>query len=578
MIDDNNIDFVNYLNSQKIGKVIKDYFSDLVVARNQTENEWKTVSDLLAPQIYGFETKSDTATGVKKGKNIFSQSPERAKDDYVGSLASMAFNPLENWVTYNKRGTRRTDTIPLVEKQYLEEATLAVIGSIRSAKSNFYRAVTQALHDFVVLGPMYLCMKRDFITKDINFEYVPVYQLYYQRPERGEINLIYRRYSLTARELLLNYKDSLIDVIKPDNLKKLEQEAKKAERKTYDVIQVVCHKRDMHLGVSLMDMNMHEYKSIYVCPELHTSMRGHENVPAVFKCSGYGYNPYIIAGYKWVDKAAYPIGLGHKVISDIYSYNEQQKQNLIAGNQINMPPMAYMHGTLQNDKLNMSVGALNAIKNTGATLQTGFMKPEPIYTISQLPVTIEMVRESRELIREAFSIDLINDIKLSEMTRGEYDGRATSRLAKLFPMFVNIEQSVQMPVAEFVYDSLKQMKELKEPETLVGKIVPQYSNELHKVYNMMKVGELINGMNAIASISAMPPKVLASIDESKIPLYVFESADLHLGLLKSQEEAQQGIAQAKEDEANSMLSANLNEVGRGVESVAKAQSILGGGL
>jgi hypothetical protein len=573
------------LNRDGVGVKMRKYFENLVIDRVQTENDWKTVSDFLEPQYYGFEEKGPSSqTSIKKKNKVFSQSPERAKDDFVSSLASMAFNPLDNWVSYCKKGASNLadSKVTQSEKTYLENATKQVITTLSSKESNFYRAITEGLNNFVKLGPMYLFCERDKLKKTIRFDNIPLYQLYYDKPEYGAINLVYRAFELNARDLIIKYGEEIKGLITKDSYNTLVTESSKtqATAKKYKIVQATFMREDPHLGV---DFTQHaeanfEFPTIYMCNDLHyLSATGS---PLIFRLSGYDYNPYIICGYTWYDKSSYPTGLGHKVVSDIFSYNEQQKQNMIAGHTINMPPMAHMHGTLQNDRLNLSPGAMNAIKNSGATMQTGFVKPEPIYTVNGLPITIEMVREARELIREAFNLDLLQDTKIAEMTKGEYDGRLISKLSKLFGLFVNLEQNVQMPVADFTYDNLVEYGFLTPPSTLAGEgmVEPRYSNELHKVYNYTKVGALVSGVNSLSSISAMDPRVVAAINMEKVPLYIFENSGISLDLLKSAEDSKAAVAEVNAQAADATTADTFAKTGKGLESVARSQSLLNSGI
>jgi hypothetical protein len=222
------------------------------------------------------------------------------------------------------------------------------------------------------------------------------------------------------------------------------------------------------------------------------------------------------------------------------------ESNLGAAEAMVTPPMAVPYDLLVDTgkALDLSPKAMTYLSMQEASLATGIIKPEPLVTVTNLPVSLEMEDRRRNGIAQSFFSDLLVDFKNAQMSATETSMRENLRVRKLTNYILRIQDDFLAPAFLFVFNQLKEWKMLDFPDDMELKV--DFTSALYEASNAQSITLLERALITLANTKSIDPSVLEAIKEEKFIQYVFKKIGADLSVLKSPAELEEAKAKREE--------------------------------
>lgn len=295
-------------------------FEHLKTDRAPWDRDCEDVSRFLAPQYRGtfaatdpFPTQEDV-----RDEYIFDSTPQTKLDRFVAVMESILTPAQQVWHRIEAQDPE-VQRVPRVSK-YFEEVNRRIWG-FRQA-SNFVSQNTLYFESQGITGLG--CQFVDALRSDIGFRYKFVHpgEVFFASDHQGIVNLVYRRFSLTAREAA--------DQFGPENLPKSIREA--------------------YSKPDAWNNRFTFLHGVYPREKTNPRRRDYANMPwascyvaledrALVDEGGFTSMPYIVGRYRQTPKLGRPRGPGITSLPDIKMINEVAKILIKAAHKAIEPPI-----------------------------------------------------------------------------------------------------------------------------------------------------------------------------------------------------------------------------------------------
>lgn len=529
-------------------------FNECATDRSQYDNEWRAISDHLSPESRSFNTTS--SDGYIDQSDILDSTPERAAEDLSSALVSMLATESRKWGSLNFEMPQ--DDYELAKN--LQVGSDLVLQHLSRSKANFYTSFGDVADDLIIYGQGYAYM-HSVPEKGgyVRFCRLPPQDCYIKRNSYSDIFYFFRKYKLD-RDVLLAEFDNLS---KSDCIDQIKREIKESSKKDEIVLHAIM-KREYAENLGCKVITKKPYVSLYFLYDKK------------IKIWEDGYTQFPILAPSWKRKAgsSYGRGPGHKALPDIKVLNNMIETNLGAGEAMVTPPMAVPYDLLVDTgkALDLSPKAMTYLSMQEASLATGLIKPEPIITVSGLPITLEMEDRRRNAIAQSFFSDLLVDFKNAEMSATETNVRENARVRKLTNYIYRIQDEFLAPAFLFVFNQLKEWKLIDFPDDMEIKV--DFTSALFEASNAQAITLLERALITLANTKSIDPTVLDAIKEETFIQYVFKKIGADLSVLKSPDEFAE--TKAKREEANQVM--NMQGAAGAAKDLSQAVALQQGTL
>ena len=227
---------------------------------------------------------------------------------------------------------------------------------------------------------------------------------------------------------------------------------------------------------------------------------------------GYFEMPYQVPRWLQVPGDAYGRGIGDQVLPDMRLLARMEETALRAAQLMADPPMAVPDKGLAKAARTVPGGI-----SYGALDQSGNLRIKPIYTGANPAITLEMIENRRQAIREAFHFQLLQMSGSPNMTATEWMGRQEEKLRLLGPNLGRIQSEFLSPLIRRRFGMLMRAGQLPEPppELRGHTIAIDYVSPLARAQmagEAQAVGRLYDSLSTIAAID---PGVIDNIDHDE---------------------------------------------------------------
>ena len=518
--------------------------------RRVFDQESEEIVRHLAPQSQGFTTFA--TKGDVDRTNILDATPERSADDLTSSIASFLASPDKKWF---KLGVEGEDDPSFEVREQLGKATTKILKHFAQARTNFYPALAKMCEQLVHHGQSFVYCHPTVKGKKRFIRYCtfPIQECYVQRDAYDDVLYFFRCYKLKKSVFLSEFNLEKSDLTPTEK----KQIGARAEN---DEIQVLHAILDKEMAGRFGIKATKEYVSVYY----------HYDCKKILHQDNLKHFPIAAPYWNLLTGENYGRGPGHKALPEIRVLNEMIKDNLAAANVMLAPPMAAMLDYLAAPEqgVDLSPSALVYLTLSNASSATGLIKPEPINTITNLPVSVEMEDRKRFQIKETFFVDLLTDDKRVEMSATETSMREQARVMKLTKPLTNTTSRGLAPLVKFTLPVLNEWGVIDLDFDLED-LEPVFMTALFDAVNLNKIQGLERALVTAANFQNIPPDLLTQLKDRELLEYVFEKTGADLDILKSEEEAQA----AKEQAQQGQQVQNLREVAGASKDLAQAFAV-----
>lgn len=496
--------------------------ASLEAERANFDSHCQEVADRVLTRQREFTTKRNPG-GEKQNEKVFDSTAPLALEKFAAAIEGMLTPRASRWHDLTMRGRDADDAA----KKQLAEVTDTLFRYRYRPGANF---ASQAHETYIGIGAFGngCIFVDDEIGRGPIYRAIPFAQLWWSENFQGRIDTVHRKFELTARQWMQKFGDETPQAI--------QKAAEIEPNRKFELIHCVRPREDADW--SRGDYRGMAYASYYV------SFEGRK----LLKEGGYRTMRYACARYVTAPREVYGRGPAMTVLADIKSVNEQQKTLLRTGQKIADPPMLLTEdGCLGGFK--MQPGALNR----GAVGPGGEELVKPLQVGANLPITLEMVNQTRSVINDAFLVTLFQIlVDGPQITATEAMLRAQEKGTLLAPTMGRLQTELLDPIVQAELDILAQMGVLPElpPEMYDDEdmLAIEYTSPLAR---MMKAEEGIGIMRTIES--AVP---IMQIDQGAATVFQGKGADIIRrlaevngmapDLLNTDEEVQAATAQQQE--------------------------------
>jgi hypothetical protein len=521
--------------------------------RHNYDTEWREISDHLSPESRGFN--STGTDGYVDQKDILDATPERAAEDLSSAMVSMLATESKKW----GRLALEEVSDDYEVKASLQVATDRVTQHLARSKANFYTCFADVTDDLVTYGQGYAYMHSTIEGKNkfVRFCRLPPQDCFLTRDSYGDIFYFFRKYKVPKDVFLVEFGD----LSQADCDEHTKKQIKESREKEICVLHCIM-KKEQAEKLGCKPKTKKDYVSVYYVYE-------HK-----IKIWEDGYSQFPIVAPSWKRKAgsSYGRGPGHKALPDIKVLNNMIRSNLGAAETMVTPPMAVPYDLMLDPNLDLSPKAMAYISMQEASLGTGLLKPEPIITVSNLPVSLEMEDRRRNSIAQSFFSDLLVDFKNAEMSATETSVRENARVRKLTNYILRIQDEFLAPAFLFVFNQLIEWKDLDFPESFELKV--EFRSALFEANNAQKITLLERALVTLSNTKAIDPSILEAIKEEKFVQYIFDNIGADLTVLKSENE----LAEAKQARMESQQVTNMQGAAGAAKDLSQAMAMQQGGM
>lgn len=470
---------------------VMDQQSQLEMNRSTWDSHYREVAERVLPRYNDFQN-ARTVEGEKRTEKIFDSTAPLAIDRAASAVQSLLIPSTQQW-----HGLAPEDDRLLENREvmiYLANLVKKLFRYRYRPDANFTSQAHESCICLMGFGTQGF-FTDEIVGRGLRYKSVPVSELYISENHYGIVDLVHRKFPMSARAAANN------PMFKGKLPPKIVQFAEKHPFEKFDFIH--CVKPNPEYNPRRSGARYMQYISYYI------SCEG----KAMLSAGGYRTMPYAVSRHVTAPREVYGRSPAMMVLPDIKMVNEMEKTMLRAAHKLVEPPLL-VHG---DGILNAFSTRPNAL-NYGGVDDQGRQLVHPLRTGSNLPIGLELSEQKRKVINDAFFVTLFQIlVQNPQMTATEAMIRAQEKGQLLAPTVGRQESEWLGRMIEREVDILSINGELDDmPEELMEsgiKIV--YTSPLSRLRRSEDGVAILRTFEAARTIADIKPEVLDIIDEER---------------------------------------------------------------
>ncbi len=445
-------------------------------ARRNSEVLWDDVGKFVLPMRRDSAT---LASGSKRQEYIFDSTPTRAAHRLASALNSMLTPRSSRWL----RGRQR---VGLDDDTDILEWTDTVSRLIHEdfSRSNFHIRVNEFYMDYGTVGTAVL-----YFADGFWFDVIPIWECYIDENERGVVDTLFRKFKLTARQAAQKFDEAAL----PNDIK---EALKVAPDKEWEFLHAVFPRGDFNAKSA--GPEKFPYASVWV--ELKSRK--------VLDESGFFEFPYMVARWTKYSGEVYGRSPAIEAMADIKNLHSMAKANLKGARLITEPALDMEDNTYLSP-IKTGAGQINR-RTQGSNALT------PLYTITQLPVALEIQNQIRKAVNESFYYQQLSLIDNDRMTATEVMQRTEENMRILGPNYDRLERDLLVPLVQRAFGLRFRSGGIPEmPEGMEGEPFT-YESPLARAQRLNELASVQQGLGVVAPLVQLKPDIMDTIDLDEI--------------------------------------------------------------
>ena len=526
--------------STDLSKKLLSRFGKLVTQRSTWESHWQEVADYMMPRKADI-TKT-RSKGDKRGQLIFDSSPLQAVELLASSLHGMMTNPSSAWFTLKFKDANMDQQDE--GKIWLEAATEVMYTAFN--RSNFQQEIFELYHDLITFGTASMFIQEDeedllkFSTRHIN-------EIYIAEDEKGRIDTVYRKFSLSSRALVQKFGTAVSDDIKI-----------LAEKDPYQEIEILhCVYPRADFNPNLKDKENMPFESVYM------EYKGGNELSV----SGFKEFPFVCPRYLKASHEIYGRSPAMTALPDVKMLNEMCKTTIKAAQKQVDPPLL-----VPDDGFLLPVrtvpGGLNFYRSGTRD------RIEPLNIGANNPLGLNMEQQRRDAIRDIFYVNQLQLQQGPQMTATEVIQRNEEKMRLLGPVLGRLQSELLKPLIDRAFNILLRKGAFPQaPDFLSGQDIDiEYVSPLAKAQKSTDLSSINRAMEMLGGLANVAP-VFDYIDFDALVKHIADVVGLPQKLLKMQSqvnaEREKQAAQAAEQQQMAQMQ-QVAQAGGQIAPLAKA--------
>lgn len=480
----------------------------LSATRSDFESVWRQVADVAASDAPEFRFSAfnsaealglQRANAARRSKNIYDGTAAWAVDRLASGLEGLIMPQSETWHTLQVNdvfsiGHETTDE----EVEWLEKLRNFMFRVRYDASSGWQTAIQTALRRLVAFGNSLLLVEEgESSGAIIRYRHLPLSECYIAEDHWGQIDTVYRLYSMTARQAAQKFGDRVGAEIKVAATSNQDKE------KLFQFLHCIMPRTEYAEGA--VGVKAAPFASFHI--EVGTKQIVGES----------GYYEFPIIDFRWLPEPGRIYGEGPimRVLADVQSLNLMSKTELIASQQAIRPPLLIRrNGVINRPNTNPGANIIGGIDEQGREAI------KPLNLATRIDFAQAVIQAKRENLRESLYINLFAsmqetqsrsaaDAVIKANEKGELLGPAGSRIQQSLSRLVERELGILSRIGAFERGSAFQV-----PRALQDKAVgPKFTSPLDRLRRSKDAEGAIRTMEIISPIAQADPTIFDHFDK-----------------------------------------------------------------
>lgn len=442
--------------------------------------------------VYGMRAK-----GEKRGDDLFDTTGIHANELLASALHSMLTNPTTMWM-WMSTGDFTLDSDDDV-RRYIQDCVQAMHMVLNN--SNFQTEVHEMFLDETAFGTGFLMMEEDD-EEVVRFTARPIYEARIAENRKGIVDKVYHCFKWTAEQIMED-KEWVKNL--PEDIRYKMQHNPEEE---WEIIHAVKPRPNGVSREKARSLKKTKWAEYYVLRQQGILLEE----------TGRYFFPFKTPRWSKISGEVYGRSPAMKCLPEVKMLNEMRK-NVIKADQLNLaPPMA-----VPDDGFVLPI----QLKPYGFTFyRAGSQdKIEPLLQNIKLNVSMDQIKEARDMVQRAFFIDQLQLRDGPQMTATEVMQRTDENLRLLSPSIGRHYPEFLKPVAEDLFEIMQRKGMFpKAPAVLKGKQVNfTFASAIAKAQMSTEVQKIQKALNAVSGIMQVKPETLDYVNGDKLTKYVFNA-------------------------------------------------------
>ena len=455
---------------------------------------WRELADYFLPRRGRYLTSPNTNEdnkGDKRNRKIINGSSYDAVRTLAAGMQGGLTSPSRPWFRLSLADEELAGYAPV--KRHLHDIRTVMLNVFQ--RSNFYGAIHSVYEELAVFGTAPLGIYEDFDTV-VRFRPYTAGEYYLAAAPNFSIDTMYRRYSLTARQLVEEFGEENVS----DEVKNIYKE--NGGEKRFSVINAIQPNRlrdPASLGTSRFP-----FESI--------TFEEHGRGENFLRTGGYESLPFVAPRWYLAATDVYGRSPGMSALGDNKMLQKMETKKLKALDKMIDPPMNAPTTMRKNGNPNTLPGGVTFVDT-----QQGMQGFTPTYQINP---DIRMFEESIDRVevrqRRFFFNDMFQMILGQEktMTAREVSERHEEKLMMLGPVLERLQSEMLGPIIARTYEVMNNLGMIPEapPEMQGAAINVEYVSLLAQAQRMVSAPIVEQFVGFTGNLAGVEPTVLDKID------------------------------------------------------------------
>lgn len=513
--------------------------------RSGHEDIWTRIADVLRPLRN--EINNDKTPGDRRHKGIYDSSPIYALEQFKAGLVGMMTNPANKWFTIRVSGDDELNEFAAV-KEWREQVTKIMLLSFGTGVSNFYEQVPALYGDLGAFGTGFFFTAEVVGRQRIFDSCRAISECYAAANEWDEIDTVYRKFKLSARQAVQMFKGKV-----PERIKTAADRGNEQDR--FWFIHATEPNEDLRTGKPGPDGK--PWHSIYVNMD-----EGEE----VGERGGFDDFPWQVPRWDVAAGETYGRSQGEVALADIKTINQMRRSNLTAAHRMADPSLL----APDEGKINGGVRAYPGRVIYGGMGADGRPLVAPLNNGSNIPVALEFEEQVRNAIKDAFYFSLMQMVGDKTMTATEVIERQEEKLRLMAPHLGRIESEFLSPQIKRRFNILARAGQIPPaPEELSGADLDiDFVSPLARMQKTTEAQSAMRITDAATLMAQIMPEVVDRLDADELIEKIAEGFGTP-GALRSREEAGERRAQRQQQEQMAQAAALAEQGGKAFNQIAQ---------
>lgn len=478
------------MNVKQIREVVEKQFSK----RSTLLGLWQEIAENFYPERADFVLKRTIGTDF--AEHLSTTYPVMCRRELGDQFSSMLRPTQKQWFHMVPADSERETN---EAKRWLEWAEKVQRRAMYDKHTKFQRAMKEADHDLASFGSPVTSLRLNRNADALLYRCWHLRDVIWIENEEGDICLVARKWNPFAYELVRMFGDK--------NHQSTKDEATRNPFAEFECLHIVCQADMFDL-----DSKGRPYVSIYLdCTHDHTL----EQVPV-------WANEYMVSRWQTVSGSQYAFSPATIVaLPDARMLQSMAYTLLEAGEKLTNPPIIATENVVKSD-VAIYAGGITWIDEDYDERLGDALRPMP-QDAKGMPIGIDMMRDSREMLARAFFLNKLN-LPLRdggpEMTAYEVGQRVQEYIRGAMPLFQPLEDEYNGQICEATFNLLLRAGTFGDPRNMPkilqgAEIEFRFESPLHDAIEEQKGQKFLEAKQLIVSALDLDRTSGALLDAKK---------------------------------------------------------------